>query len=183
VTAGDRGDAWRVIDDLVTVKGKIFVTRDSAFLADILRHAHGTGHEGTEKTWHRLRLDFHVPNARAVVHNFVRSCLTCQKNKTQQLKPAGLLQPLEVPTMVWANIALDFIEGLPKVHGKSVILTVVDRFSKRRTSFPSVTRTQLRLWLAPSSTRSSSYMASRTPSSTTGPGVHGTLLAQALHHG
>lgn len=25
---------------------------------------------------------------------------------------------------------MDFIEGFPKVHGKSVILTVVDRFSK-----------------------------------------------------
>jgi len=28
------------------------------------------------------------------------------------------------------NISLDFIEALPKVNGKSVILTVVDRFSK-----------------------------------------------------
>ncbi|KAF0888484.1 hypothetical protein E2562_014721 [Oryza meyeriana var. granulata] len=32
--------------------------------------------------------------------------------------------------MVWANIGLDFVEALPKVGGKSVILTVVDRFSK-----------------------------------------------------
>ncbi|KAF0921660.1 hypothetical protein E2562_013398 [Oryza meyeriana var. granulata] len=31
---------------------------------------------------------------------------------------------------VWANNALDFIEGLPKVSSKSVILTMVDRFSK-----------------------------------------------------
>jgi hypothetical protein len=41
-----------------------------------------------------------------------------------------LLQPLEVPSRVWEDISLDFIEGLPKVHGKSVILTVVDHFSK-----------------------------------------------------
>jgi len=40
------------------------------------------------------------------------------------------LQPLEVPDQVWADISIDFIEGLPKVNGKSVILTVVDRFSK-----------------------------------------------------
>jgi hypothetical protein len=41
-----------------------------------------------------------------------------------------MLQPLDVPSQVWADISMDFIEGLPKVGGKSVILTVVDRFSK-----------------------------------------------------
>jgi hypothetical protein len=39
------------------------------------------------------------------------------------------LQPLEVPSQVWADIAMDFVEGLPRVHSKSVILTMVDRFS------------------------------------------------------
>jgi hypothetical protein len=31
---------------------------------------------------------------------------------------------------VWVDVALDFIEAFPHVHGKSVVLTVVDRFSK-----------------------------------------------------
>src|SRR4051812_2681644 len=35
-----------------------------------------------------------------------------------------------VPSQVWTDISMDFIEGLPKVGGKSVILTVADRFSK-----------------------------------------------------
>jgi hypothetical protein len=35
-----------------------------------------------------------------------------------------------VPSVVWSDIGLDFVEALPKVKGKSVILTVVDRFSK-----------------------------------------------------
>ena len=64
------------------------------------------------------------------MQDFVRTCDTCQRNKTPTTQPAGLLQPLDVPSQVWADISMDFIDGLPKVHGKSVILTVVDRFSK-----------------------------------------------------
>jgi hypothetical protein len=46
---------------------------------------------------------------------------------------------------------MDFIEGLPRVHGKSVILTVVDRFPSTPISLHSVTHTRLHLWLRLSS--------------------------------
>jgi hypothetical protein len=35
-----------------------------------------------------------------------------------------------IPYQVWNDISMDFIEGFPKVGGKSVILMVVDRFLK-----------------------------------------------------
>jgi hypothetical protein len=60
----------------------------------------------------------------------VRGCATCQKNKTEHLHPAGLLQPLDILSTIRADISLDFIEGFPKINDKTIILTVVDHFSK-----------------------------------------------------
>ena len=99
-------------------------------LDDVLRLAHTGAHEGIQKTLQRLRTEFYVEHDRRIVRDFVMSCATCQRNKTEALHPVGLLQPLPVPSHVWADISIDFIEALPKVHGKSVLLTVVDRFSK-----------------------------------------------------
>lgn len=44
--------------------------------------------------------------------------------------PAGLLQPLPVPGHPWSLIAVNFFMGLSPSEGNTVILTVVDRFSK-----------------------------------------------------
>lgn len=65
-----------------------------------------------------------------MVQDHVRACITCQRYKSEHLHSARQLFPLLVPMSIWADIGLDFIEALPHVGGKSVILTVVDRFSK-----------------------------------------------------
>jgi len=128
--AGELTVAWREDAGLLLHGSCIFVPDVGDLRQQALRLAHGAGHEGVQKTLHRLRSDFYIPGDRSLVQDWVRTCDTCQRNKTQTLRPAGLLQPLEVPSQVWADISMDFIEGLPKVGGKSVILTVVDRFSK-----------------------------------------------------
>jgi len=130
IRGGAKPVQWSVVDSLILFKGRIYISASSSLLPSILDAVHGVGHEGVHKTLHRLRADFHVPNDRVVVQDFVRACTTCQRNKSEHLQPGGLLQPLDVPSSVWSDVAMDFIEALPKVNGKSVILTVVDRFSK-----------------------------------------------------
>jgi len=130
IRGGAKPAPWSVVDGLILFKGRVYVAATSSARQAILELVHGAGHEGVHKTLHRLRADFHFPNDRVVVQDFVRACVVCQRNKGEQLQPAGLLQPLGVPTAVWSDVAMDFVEALPKVNGKTVILRVVDRFSK-----------------------------------------------------
>jgi hypothetical protein len=64
------------------------------------------------------------------VYDFMKQCVICQHAKHQYTHPAGLLQPLPIPQGVWRDLSMDFIEGLSKSQGYSVILVVVDRLTK-----------------------------------------------------
>jgi len=57
-------------------------------------------------------------------------CLVFQQNKVETIKTPRLLQPLSIPSQRWEEISMDFIIGLPKSEGKSVIMVVVDRLTK-----------------------------------------------------
>jgi hypothetical protein len=109
---------------------RAWLPNESSLWPSILDHAHTTGHEGSEKILHHVCAAFYNPHDRCMVREFIRSCTVCQKNKSEHLHLAGLLQPLTVPSQVWSDISMGFIEGFPKVGSQSLILTVVDRFSK-----------------------------------------------------
>src|SRR5687768_8620244 len=63
---------------------------------------------------------------------YISSCDACQRNKTSNQQPAGLLQPLPIPTTKWDQISMDFIVQLPKTrNGLDAIVVFVDRLSKQ----------------------------------------------------
>jgi hypothetical protein len=60
----------------------------------------------------------------------VFECLVFQKNKGETIKTPGLLQPLAIQGHHWEEVSMDFITGLPKSEGKTVIMVVVDKLTK-----------------------------------------------------
>ena len=78
----------------------------------------------------RIKECFYWKNLKVRVKEWVKQCDICQSNKHDQQLPSGLLQPLPIPTQIWIEISMDFVEGLPKSKGKSVILVVVDKMTK-----------------------------------------------------
>ncbi|PKI35139.1 hypothetical protein CRG98_044414 [Punica granatum] len=64
------------------------------------------------------------------VVRFVRECQICQQNKAEHLAYPGLLQPLPMLRLIFTDITMDFIEGLPKSLGKEIVFVVVDMCTK-----------------------------------------------------
>ena len=46
------------------------------------------------------------------------------------MRPAGLLQPLPVPSGKFEHCMLDFMTGLPEVNGYNALLVIMDKFGK-----------------------------------------------------
>jgi hypothetical protein len=130
IAAGTTDKGWAIVDDIIVHDGRVFMPATSKLWATVLEHAHGIDHEGVQKTLQWLRSSFYTLHGTKLVQEFVRGCSVRRCNKTEHLHPASLLQPLSVPDAVWMDISMDFVEGFPKVGGKSIIMTVIDRLSK-----------------------------------------------------
>ena len=70
-------DGWTIVDQLLLKDGKVFVPASYAAVSSLLEFAHGMGHEGIQKTLHRLRSDFYIQGDRQLVLYFVRNCEVC----------------------------------------------------------------------------------------------------------
>ena len=122
-----------VSQGLILSKGRIWLPRGLPIAYTLLTKYHTTptvGHTGVTKTLARIMENFIWLGLREDVAQFVANCVKCQVTKYEAKKMAGLLCPLPVPHRPWEDLSLDFIVGLPSYQGNTMLLVVVDRFSK-----------------------------------------------------
>ena len=110
---GDLDSAkYKLQRTLLFYKGRLHLGTLKDYQNLMLKQYHGSsigGHTGTLKTYARIKREFFWNGMRNAVRNFIRECDVCQCNKTENLKPAGLLQPLPIPEGTWKDISMDFI--------------------------------------------------------------------------
>lgn len=127
---GHLSDNWKVQGDLLYYKGKLFITSNSVLILIIIKEMHTTAYVDFDKTIYRIKQMFLWKVMSKHVRDFFRLCDICQRNKRDSLSTKGLLSPLLIQQLVWEDISMDFVEGLLKSEGKSVIFVLVDRLSK-----------------------------------------------------
>lgn len=110
VRDGEALGPWEFQDDVLWYKNKLFISAESPLMATIVSFVHNY--------LFRISRDFYWQGMRTHIKEFVAACLICQRNKVEQLKPAGMLQPLPVSHHVWTDISMDFVEGLPSCKAR-----------------------------------------------------------------
>ena len=120
-----RGVVWFKQKRMLVSKGKLRLA--------LLKECHDgpvAGHRGVKPTLAELVKNCYWPNLRDDVEQYVKSCVTCQQNRTQFCKEAGLLRSLPIPTKCWESVLMDFMTHLPKSKGFDSVMVVVDRVNK-----------------------------------------------------
>lgn len=121
---------WLTLTDQVAVpnvpglrQGIIYELHDASY----------SGHPGIQKTQKAIHALYWWPKWATEVKEYVLTCASCQRNKSTNQKPAGLLQPLAIPRHKWASVSMDFITQLPPTGGPvryDAIVVFVDRLTK-----------------------------------------------------
>jgi hypothetical protein len=131
---GKGPDFCEYAEGVVWFKDRLYVPDIKSIQELILKEAHETSysiHLGSEKMYQDLKKRFWWYDMKREIAEYVASCDSCQRIKAEHQRPAGLLQPLQIPQWKWDEIGMDFIVGLSRTRaGYDSIWVVVDRLTK-----------------------------------------------------
>jgi hypothetical protein len=93
-------DRYRVVNDIIYYKGRIYLIPGSTFKGKALQAFHDApiaSHQGFLKTYRQVRERFSWKGLKGDVMRYIKECATFQQDKDEHSHPAGLLQPLPIP--------------------------------------------------------------------------------------
>ena len=141
-TNNGKHGVFPVTDGLLRMNNKLFIPNLLDLRKLLLREAHDgwlAGHAGQNRTFNRLNQWYCWPGIEADVRYYVRTCPICQRVRANNSKTMGLLQPMPIPSRPWQVISMDFIVDLPPSRGYTILMVVVDFFTKQAHFIPAKT--------------------------------------------
>jgi len=131
IPGGHVDKEYEIRDEILCWKNRVYVPEG---LRDrIMQSEHDSkvaGHFGTERTMELLARNFHWPNMERDVRKYCNECDNCQRMMAPRHAKHGLLHPLEMACKHSMHLSTDFISDLPESEAVTMILVVVDRFTK-----------------------------------------------------
>jgi hypothetical protein len=130
-TGGNIDKSFSITDELLCLKNRMYVPE--GLRQRVMQSEHDSkvaAHFGRERTLELLTRNFYRTNMERDVRKYCSECDICQKTKAPRHAKHGLLHPLELACKPWTHISTDFITDLPESEGATIILVVVDRFTK-----------------------------------------------------
>jgi len=124
-----RDKEWREVDSIMYKERKVYVPKDNALRAEIIRLHHNIlvgGYGGQWKMMELVTQNFWWPEVTKEVKQYIEECDSCQRNKNCTEQPVGKLMPNSIPEKPWMYISADFITKLPIAQEYNSILVVVD---------------------------------------------------------
>jgi hypothetical protein len=115
-------DNFRIVNNIIYYKGRIFLVPGSAFKAKVLQACHDSpmaGHQGIGKTYRQVRERFSWKGFKEDVMRHVKECTTCQENKDDTLTRQDYCNPY--PSQSTSGKAYPWIssQGCQRRRGKT----------------------------------------------------------------
>ena len=130
-SGGNIDGNFTIANELLCWKNRIYVPE--GLRQRVIKSEHVSkvaGHFGRERTMELLSRNFYWTNMERDIRKYCSECDNCQRTKAPRHAKHGLLHPLELACKPWTHISTDFITDLPESEGATIILVVVDRFTK-----------------------------------------------------
>lgn len=129
----EKATCFAVVNRQLMYKGHMVISKTSSIIPKPLKEYHDFpvgGHSEDIKTYLRLAGNLFWMGMRKDVTNYNNRCIICQQHKSSTQHLTRLIQPSPIPSHVWDQITLDFIEELPPSKGYDTILVIVDRLTR-----------------------------------------------------